>query len=45
MSATCKHDRTPPCAYCMARVRADHYWEMVRWQVELRRKGKRRRGA
>ena len=38
----CPHGRRYPCAYCMARIEARHYWEMVRWLAELRRKGKRR---
>jgi hypothetical protein len=42
MTATCRHGRTPPCAYCLARIQARHYWEMVRWLNELKRKGRRR---
>jgi hypothetical protein len=41
----CRHDRVGSCAYGMARIRADHYWAMVRWQVELRRQGRRRRAS
>lgn len=38
----CRHGRTGSCSYCAARIRADHYWAMLRWQAELRRKGKHR---
>lgn len=38
----CKHGRTGTCAYCAARISAAHYWEMIRWTAELRRKGRRR---
>lgn len=39
----CRHGREAPCPYCAARIRPDHYWEMVRWLNELKRKGKRRK--
>lgn len=42
MSAACKHGRIGSCAYCLARIPAHHFWEMVRWRNELRRKGRRR---
>ena len=42
MKDTCRHGRVGTCAYCMAKVRADHFYELMRWRAELRRKGKLR---
>ncbi len=38
----CRHGREAPCPYCLCRIPADAYWEMVRWLNELKRKGKRK---
>ena len=43
MTATCRHGRAGTCPYCLAGIRADHFWEMVRFVNELHRKGKRRK--
>lgn len=45
MTATCKHGRTGTCAYCLARIEARHFYELMKWRNELRRKGKLPRGS
>lgn len=37
---TCRHGREGTCPYCLAEIPPHHFWEMVRWRNELRRKGK-----
>lgn len=40
---TCRHGREGHCAYCLARIRADEFWEMVRFVNEVHRTGKRKK--
>lgn len=41
----CRHGRQGTCAYCLSFVKASDFYEMMRWRVELRRKGKRKRAV
>lgn len=39
----CRHGREGTCPYCLARVPADDYWQMVRFLNELHHTGKRKK--